>query len=214
MLSLLIAACALLRVATSANASSYVVTLEEVGSNVVATGSGEIDLSGLNYEMTVTLSVPGLFPNFPGGGGAAIHTGTGPEDVYSAVTWAGPTSFGGGLGSPATSAAGGAVGLVTPPPGSPPPPFNSLIIEVPQAYTFGTVIFDSATYNNATFASLGLTPGTYVWTWGAGPDQRFTLEIGPTPLPAALPLFATGLGGLGLLGWRRKRKNTAALAAA
>jgi len=27
-----------------------------------------------------------------------------------------------------------------------------------------------------------------------------------TPLPAALPLFATGLGVLGLLGWRRKRK--------
>jgi hypothetical protein len=27
-----------------------------------------------------------------------------------------------------------------------------------------------------------------------------------TPLPAALPLFATGLGGLALLGWRRKRK--------
>jgi len=33
-----------------------------------------------------------------------------------------------------------------------------------------------------------------------------------TPVPAALPLFATGLGALGLLGWRRKRK-TAALAA-
>jgi hypothetical protein len=28
-----------------------------------------------------------------------------------------------------------------------------------------------------------------------------------TPLPAALPLFATGLGALGLLGWRRKRKD-------
>jgi len=27
-----------------------------------------------------------------------------------------------------------------------------------------------------------------------------------TPLPAALPLFATGLGVLGLLGWRRKRR--------
>jgi hypothetical protein len=26
------------------------------------------------------------------------------------------------------------------------------------------------------------------------------------PLPSALPLFATGLGALGLLGWRRKRK--------
>jgi hypothetical protein len=27
-----------------------------------------------------------------------------------------------------------------------------------------------------------------------------------TPIPAALPLFATGLGALGLLGWRRKKK--------
>jgi len=30
-----------------------------------------------------------------------------------------------------------------------------------------------------------------------------------TPLPAALPLFATGLGALGLHGWRRKRKIAA-----
>ena len=26
-----------------------------------------------------------------------------------------------------------------------------------------------------------------------------------TPLPTALPLFATGLGALGLLGWRRRK---------
>jgi hypothetical protein len=32
-----------------------------------------------------------------------------------------------------------------------------------------------------------------------------------TPLPAALPLFATGLGALGLLGWRRKRRAQAAI---
>ena len=30
-----------------------------------------------------------------------------------------------------------------------------------------------------------------------------------TPLPAALPLFATGLSALGLLGWRRKRMISA-----
>ena len=30
--------------------------------------------------------------------------------------------------------------------------------------------------------------------------------LSTTPLPAALPLFASGLGALGLLGWRRKRK--------
>jgi hypothetical protein len=32
-------------------------------------------------------------------------------------------------------------------------------------------------------------------------------EKGSTPLPAALPLFVSGLGGLGLLGWRRKRSK-------
>jgi hypothetical protein len=43
---------------------------------------------------------------------------------------------------------------------------------------------------------------------GTGNTATATLDVGvtATPLPAALPLFATGLGGFGLLGWRRKRK--------
>jgi hypothetical protein len=42
------------------------------------------------------------------------------------------------------------------------------------------------------------------------PVDRYFIQSGvATPLPAALPLFATGLGGLGLLGWRRKRKAQA-----
>ncbi len=28
----------------------------------------------------------------------------------------------------------------------------------------------------------------------------------PTPLPAALPLYASGMGVLGFLGWRRKKR--------
>jgi len=32
-------------------------------------------------------------------------------------------------------------------------------------------------------------------------------NLSQVPLPATLPLFATGLAGLGLLGWRRKRKT-------
>ena len=49
----------------------------------------------------------------------------------------------------------------------------------------------------------------------AGIDVEYdftTTAVSGTPLPAALPLFATGLGALGLFGWRRKRK-AAALAA-
>jgi hypothetical protein len=44
-------------------------------------------------------------------------------------------------------------------------------------------------------------------------DWEITLQAA-TPLPATLPLFATGLGALGLFGWRRKRKNAAAMIAA
>jgi hypothetical protein len=47
-----------------------------------------------------------------------------------------------------------------------------------------------------------------------GPGEPGILTVTQTPLPAALPLFATGLGAMGLFGWRRKRKSAAALAAA
>jgi hypothetical protein len=48
-----------------------------------------------------------------------------------------------------------------------------------------------------------------------GPDYYMAFVYGdvyPTPLPAALPLFITGLGAIGLLGRRRKQKAQAAAA--
>jgi hypothetical protein len=43
----------------------------------------------------------------------------------------------------------------------------------------------------------------YTGSWRDGP-------VSTVPLPATLPLFATGLAGLGLLGWRRKKNTIAA----
>ena len=42
------------------------------------------------------------------------------------------------------------------------------------------------------------------------PQQVGTWDVtvSATPLPAALPLFATGLGTLGVIGWRKKRKTS------
>lgn len=37
-------------------------------------------------------------------------------------------------------------------------------------------------------------------------DNAFITDAGPVPLPGAVPLFASGLGVLGLFGWRRKKK--------
>jgi len=40
--------------------------------------------------------------------------------------------------------------------------------------------------------------------------NSITAQTSAVPLPGALPLFATGMGLLGLLGWRKKRKNALA----
>ena len=74
----------------------------------------------------------------------------------------------------ASSGSGDLVGIIGP------SPFTLI---VPQGYLSGTALSDTAAYYNATFSSLGVTPGTYVWTWGTGPDQNFTLQIGPATVP-------------------------------
>ena len=63
------------------------------------------------------------------------------------------------------------------------------------------------------FVDISL-PGTYPYqicpTSGCTSSNVIaTGTITVTPLPAALPLFATGLGALGLIGWRRKKKAAA-----
>jgi hypothetical protein len=64
---------------------------------------------------------------------------------------------------------------------------------------------------SGTFAGVASTSNTSF----SFSSTSLTVTLAPTttPLPAALPLFAAGLGGLGLLGWRRKRKVAAEAAA-
>jgi uncharacterized protein (TIGR03118 family) len=64
-----------------------------------------------------------------------------------------------------------------------------------------------------TGSTNGGDPNTLYFTDGIdGETHGLFGAIEVTPIPATLPLFATGLGAMGLLGWRRKRK-TAAIAA-
>ena len=60
---------------------------------------------------------------------------------------------------------------------------NGSTLIVPLGYISGSALSDSSTYDNATLASHGVTPGTYVWTWGTGANQNFTLRIGATSVP-------------------------------
>ena len=65
-----------------------------------------------------------------------------------------------------------------------------------QSATLDPYFILSTEYQNAGYG-LEFSPNV-----GNGP-------VSSTPLPAALPLFTLGLGALGLLGWRRKRKAQA-----
>ena len=58
---------------------------------------------------------------------------------------------------------------------------------------------------------------TFKYVPASGSSNEFYVEaltvlldpdfnINPVPLPGALPLFATALGGFGFVGWRRKRR--------
>ena len=62
-----------------------------------------------------------------------------------------------------------------------------------------------------TFSALQGNPDFYVSALAylvCGKDVSCETTI--TPIPGALPLFASGLGGLGLLGWRRRKRKPVA----
>ena len=75
-----------------------------------------------------------------------------------------------------------------------------------------TDTYPGSPYTQFTASVVGT--GSDVLLFTSAQDPAFTylddVSLTATPLPAALPLFASGLGAFGLLGWRRKRKALAA----
>jgi len=67
--------------------------------------------------------------------------------------------------------------------------------------------YDSSLGNSVTFFA-----GCGVGASGCGTDNDYLVaaaDVAVVPIPAALPLFLSALGGLGLIGWRRKGARTA-----
>src|SRR5690242_7146496 len=158
--------------------AGYTVTLQQVGPNVVATGSGAIDLTGLTVSRSF-FQDPAIKPfGHILAGPAFIATGPTSSSVhpyFGAIT--GPGSFGSSANfTLASSGSGDMVGISTRPERA----FQTML-SVPTGYVSGTALANSATYSGQTFVTLGVTPGTDVWRWGTGANQNCTLQIAPPP---------------------------------
>jgi hypothetical protein len=93
---------------------------------------------------------------------------------------------------------------------------SSFLYDPSQGNLLMTVVsFDFAQQPNPLFLDADVNAGTIFsrrFSAGGGNSNLGLVtgfnDVVATPLPAALPLFATGLGLVGLLAARRKRKNT------
>ena len=177
--------------------AAFIATMDQVGADVVITGSGSFDTIGLTPTSPfISLSTAFVDPSL----NALVLGGGGTQNAFTGLT-PDHATFGNGAETLASSTSGAVLGIADAAAG-----FNSLYL--PDGYVSGTSVSDLTTFAGATFASLGVTPGTYVWTWGSGATaDSFTLQIGPAqtvPEPASLTLLAVGLAGLGMVLHRRR----------
>ena len=194
-LGLAASAAAVLLAPAAANATPYIITLTQQGSNVVAIGSGAFDLTGLTY-----LGHGGALGSeiLPENGIIAIGPGVG---IVAYTGPSGPVNFGSGSGQLATSGSGDFSAIF-------PVTYGVPTLFVHSGYVSEDALLGTSTYDNASFASLGVTPGTYIWTWGSGADQSFTLDILSSvsvPEPAEFGMFGFGVLLIGaFVGLRRR----------
>ena len=192
--------------ATQVQAGSFTVTLTQQNGNVVASGSGAIDLTGLSFDGDISSFSCGYFGLLvPSTGFIAAGGDTCPlaGDRYLGPI-SGPVAFGTGDYTIATghSGTGDIFSLHA-------PSNEESFLIVPQGYMSGDPLSDGSTWDNANFGDLGVTPGTYVWTWGTAADQSFTLDVlAPrVPEPSSVAVFGGGLLVLSFVMLRRRRRS-------
>lgn len=170
-----------------ANAQAAAIfNLVESGGDVILSGSGSINLTGLtgigDASSAVTPFMNPSFPNFRAG-----DTGFHNLDRYEGIT--GPTSFGSGGPNIGSSGSGDVFGI-----------HGATVLYVPDGYLSGSALSGTGVWTSETFASLDVTEGTYVWSWSS---DSITLNIGQVPIPAAAWLFGSAL--LSLIGFKRRK---------
>ena len=198
----LLVLCGLL-VAGWANAAATI-TFNQVGNDVQAQISGNINLSGLTFNGTGNFSSE-VIPSI-----AVILIGESTNNIsvdsYTILP-GGPASFGpGNFQSNPNSGTSNIIFGVG----------SGTQLYVTSGFT-GGVVSGTSTWNNSSFVSLGLTPGAYTYSWGV---DSLTVQIGPpspptpAPTPSAVPTLSEwsqmllGLLVMTLLGWHFHKQRS------
>jgi hypothetical protein len=137
-------------------------TMQEVGPDVVLSGTGTADLASLILDGPYSHGGTFITPNqgFFNVGSPASN------DFYSGATLSSPVSFGSGILTIADSSTGDVFGLNG---------FGQLT--VPEGYS-GGLLNGTATFTGTTLITLGVVIDTYVTQWGSsGATETMTLVI-------------------------------------
>jgi K319L-like, PKD domain len=176
----LLLAFALLLLAAIPAQATIVINANEVGGDVVFVLNGSVNLDSLVYDSTTT-ATGGLAPAISSSGRLIqmLPFGGLTYDTYTVSEISGPLSFGSGGLKWFTSLSGD------------PFLFHGTAFIFNTGYA-GTALHTTMTMDNATFSTLGMSPGTYVWTWSSGgASDNLILNIGP--VPNAAPTANAGL---------------------
>jgi hypothetical protein len=147
---------------TSGASGDFNVTISQVGSDVVWNGSGSFNLAALTSIGTTTISAGYNADDAIWAIGQEVTI-----DKYSGIITYPPTFGSGGAG--VTSNTGSTFGIL--------PGGSGRLLYVPSGYVSNTVISGSSTYGGQTIAGMGLTPGTYTWSWGSGENASTLVMI-------------------------------------
>jgi hypothetical protein len=173
--------------------ADVILDIYQSGTSVVATYAGTIDTTDLTFD--------GIdeFGGAPEGNiyaSLAQFTSIPTElnDLYSGLS--GPTAWGAGSAVGASTVSGDDFGVVG----------SSGHLWVPTGYVSGGSINGTATWDSNTLTSLGLTDGTYTYTWGTGAyADELVVNIGaPVPEPASITLLLTVLAAVALVAGRKR----------
>jgi hypothetical protein len=156
-------------------------TLNEVGDDLVATVSGSVNTGALTRDTQPHI----WYPYLSSDRGWLFIT---PESYMTGwyLTFD-STSFGTLEGPLANSVSGDHVGVT----------LDYGEIWLPTDYVSGNALYGTAIWNNQSFETRDITPGTYTATYNGGADS-VVLQVGAVPEPATFSLVGISAAALWL----------------